>query len=141
MALIETEQEISELLPAMRTIAFLGIKTPGGNAPAYYVPHYAQKAGIRIIPVPVYFPNVTELLGERVYRRLSDIPVPIDAVVVFRRPKDIPSHIDDILAAHPRVVWMQLGIRHDAVAAQLVAAGIDVVQDKCLMVELEERGL
>ena len=125
----------------MQTVAFLGIKTADGNAPAYYVPQSAQRAGIKIVPVPVYFPDVTEILGEKVYRRLADIPVPIDAVVVFRRPQDIPAHVTDILAAKPRVVWFQLGIRNDEVAAQLVAAGIDVVQDKCLKVELEERGL
>jgi hypothetical protein len=66
--------------------------------------------------------------------------VPIDAVVVFRRPKDIPAHVDDILAARPRAVWMQLGIRNEEVADQLVAAGMDVVQDRCLLVELEARG-
>jgi predicted CoA-binding protein len=140
MALIETEQEIGALLPSMRTVAFLGIKTADDNAPAYYVPQYAQRAGMKIVPVPVYFPDVTEILGEKVYRRLSDIPVPIDAVVVFRQPKDIPAHVDDILAAKLSVVWMQLGIRNEEVAAQLVAAGIDVVQDKCLKVELEDRG-
>ena len=140
MALLDTEQEIDALLPTMNTVAFLGIKTADGNAPAYYVPQYAQRAGMKIVPVPVYFPDITEILGEKVYRRLSDIPVPIDAVVVFRRPKDIPAHVDDILAAKPKVVWMQLGIRNEEVAAQLVAAGIDVVQDKCLKVELEDRG-
>jgi hypothetical protein len=118
----------------------LGIKTPESAAPAYYVPEYAQRAGIRIVPVPVYYPGVTEILGEKVYRRLADIPFPLDAVLVFRRPTDIPSHLDDMLAAHPRVVWMQLGIRHDPVAASLVEAGIDVVQDRCLLIELEERG-
>ena len=141
MALIETAKEIGALLPTMKTVAFLGIKTADGNPPAYYVPQYAQRAGITIVPVPVFFPDVTEILGEKVYRRLSDIPGPIDAVVVFRRPKDIPAHVDDILAAKPRIVWMQLGIRNDEVAAQLVAKGIDVVQDKCLKVELEDRGL
>ena len=140
VAHIETPDQISALLPQMRTVAVLGIKTPDGNPPAYYVAEYAQRAGIKIIPVPVYFPNITEILGEKIYRRLSDIPVPIDAVVVFRRPKDIQAHVSDILTAEPRIVWFQLGIRNDDVAQQLVEAGIDVVQDKCLKVELEERG-
>src|SRR6185436_15705871 len=138
--MIETSEQIDALLPSLHTIAVLGIKTRDGNPPAYYVPEYAQQAGMRIIPVPVYFPDVTEILGEKVYRRLADIPDALDAVVVFRRPQDVPAHLDDILAARPRVVWMQLGIRHDDVAKQLVKAGIDVVQDMCLLVELQERG-
>jgi hypothetical protein len=139
MSLIESEEGISALLKRMRTIAVLGIKTSETGAPAFFVPEFAQRSGMRVIPVPVYFPDVTEILGEKVYRRLADIPEALDAVVIFRRPKDIPAHLDDILAAHPKVVWMQLGIRHDIVAAALVAAGIDVVQDRCLMVELEQR--
>ena len=140
MALIETSQQIDAILPSLKTIAILGIKTADSGAAAFYVPEHAQSAGIRIILVPVYYPDVTEILGEKVYRRLADIPEPLDAVIVFRRPKDIPAHLDDMLAAHPKVVWMQLGIRNDAVAAQLVQAGIDVVQDRCLMVELKARG-
>jgi predicted CoA-binding protein len=138
MALLETRDEIAALLPTLRTIAVLGIKMEPA-APAYYVPAYAQRVGIRVIPVPVYYPDATEILGEKVYRRLADAPGPIDAVVVFRRPQDIPAHVDDILAAKPRVVWLQLGIRHDEVARQLSDAGMDVVQDKCLLVELQRR--
>ena len=141
MGLVENPAEIDALLPTLRTIAVLGIKTAAhADAPAYYVAEYAQRRGMRIVPVPVYFPDVTEILGEHVYRRVADIPGTVDAVVVFRRPQDIPAHVDDILAAHPRVVWMQLGIRHDAVAKQLVDAGIDVVQDRCLLVEMKQRG-
>jgi predicted CoA-binding protein len=140
MPLIESSEDIDALLPRLKTIAVLGIKTADSGAPAFYVAEYAQRAGIRIIPVPVYYPDVTHILGEPVYRRLADIPEPLDAVVVFRRPQDIPAHLDDILAARPAVVWMQLGIRHDAVAERLVEAGMDVVQDRCLLVELEARG-
>jgi predicted CoA-binding protein len=93
-----------------------------------------------IVPVPVYYPDVTEILGEPVFRRLADVPGSLDSVVVFRRPADIPAHLEDILAAKPRSVWMQLGIRHDEVAATLSAAGIDVVQNRCLLVELQDRG-
>ena len=138
--LLETPAEIDALLPTLHTIAVLGIKIAETNAPAYYVAEHAQRAGIRVIPVPVYYPDVTEILGENVYRRLADIPVPLDAVVVFRRAHRIPEHVDDILAARPRAVWMQLGIRNDEVARRLSDAGIDVVQDHCLMIELENRG-
>ena len=94
-----------------------------------------QQTGSRIIPVPVYYPDVTEILGEKIYRKLTDIPEEVDMVNVFRRPQDIPPHLDDILAKKPKSVWMQLGISHDEVAEQLAKAGIKVVQDRCLMVD------
>ena len=93
-----------------------------------------------MIPVPVYYPEMTSVLGQRVYRRLADVPGPIDLVDIFRRSEDVPPHVDDIIAASPRAVWMQLGIRNDAAAARLLAAGIDVVQDRCLLVELQRLG-
>jgi predicted CoA-binding protein len=138
--LLESTADIRALLARTRRIAVLGIKTPDTGAPAFYVPDYAQRAGYEIVPVPVYFPEVTEILGQRVYRRLADVPGEIDLVNVFRRPKDIPPHLDDILAARPKAVWLQLGIRHDAVAEQLARAGIAVVQDRCLLVELRYMG-
>lgn len=138
--LIEDPSGIRALLERVRRIAVLGIKTAETGAPAYYVPKYAQQSGYEIVPVPVYFPEVTEILGEQVYRRLADIPGPVDMVNVFRRPKDIPPHLDDMLAVKPSVVWLQLGIRHDAAAERLTSAGIDVVQDRCLLVELERIG-
>lgn len=140
MARIESSAAIRTLLESTKRIAVLGIKTEDGYPPAYYVPEYAQKAGYEIVPVPVYFPEVTEILGERVYRKLVDIPGDIDMVNVFRRPKDIPPHVDDILAKRPKSVWMQLGISHDDVARRLIDEGIDVVQDRCLLVELRRIG-
>ena len=138
--LVETTTGIRQLLERTRRIAVLGIKTPETGAPAFYVPEYAQRAGYEIVPVPVYYPEVTELLGQPVYRTLAAIPGQIDMVNVFRRPKDIPAHLDDILAARPASVWFQLGIRHDEVAERLARAGIDVVQDRCLLVELRYMG-
>lgn len=124
------------MLAITRTVAVLGIKTEAQSAQAaYYVPEYLQKAGYEIIPVPVYFPEATEILGRRVYRKLVDIPGEVDLVNVFRRPVDIPQHVDDILAKRPRAVWFQLGIRHDEVAQVLAEAGIQVVQDRCIMVD------
>ena len=138
--LVESSSGIRALLERTRRIAVLGIKTPETGAPAYYVPEYAQRVGYEIVPVPVYFPEVTEILGRPVYRALAAIPGEIDMVNVFRRPADIPPHVDDILAARPKSVWFQLGIRHDGVAEQLARAGIDVVQDRCLLVELRYLG-
>src|SRR6266480_6575283 len=86
--------QIRELLAETRTIAVLGIKTEAQfNQPAFYVPNYMHSAGFRIIPVPVYYPDVTEILGEKVYRKLIDVPDEIDMVNVFRRPQDIPPHL------------------------------------------------
>ena len=134
--IIESTDGIREILTISRTIAVLGIKTEAqSDQPAYYVPQYLSSAGYEIIPVPVYFPETTEILGRMVYRKLVDIPGEVDLVNVFRRPADIPQHVDDILAKKPRAVWFQLGIRHDDVARALADAGIQVVQDRCIMVD------
>jgi predicted CoA-binding protein len=93
-----------------------------------------------IVPVPVYYPELTEMLGERVYRRVSDIPEPVDLVDIFRRPADVDAHVDDIIAAKPYAAWFQTGIRNAAAAERLARAGVRVVQDRCLLVELQDRG-
>ena len=124
------------MLRTARTIAVLGIKPESrAKQPAFYVPKYMAHEGYDIIPVPVYYPHVTEILGRKVYRRLVDVPQNIDLVNVFRRAEDIPNHVDDILAKRPKAVWFQLGIRNDMVAEKLAQAGIKVVQDLCLMIE------
>jgi predicted CoA-binding protein len=139
--LIDDDAAIARILERTRRIAVLGIKTANDTGqPAYYVPLYAQKAGYEIVPVPVYYPEVTEILGQPVYRAVADITEPVDMVNVFRRPKDIPAHVDDIIEALPAVVWFQQGIRHDAAAERFARAGIDVVQDRCLLVELQRVG-
>jgi uncharacterized protein len=127
---------IRNLLEETRTIAVLGIKTEAqAGQPAFYVPKYLQNAGFHVIPVPVYYPEVRQILGQDVFRRLADIPVDVDLVNVFRLSHDIPPHVDDILAKEPRAVWLQSGIRNDAVAETLAQAGIKVVQNLCIMVE------
>lgn len=138
--LIDDDAGIARLLERTHRIAVLGIKTAETHQPAYYVPQYAQRAGYEIVPVPVYYPDVTEILGEPVHRRVADVPGRVDMVNVFRRPKDIPAHVDDILAAKPASVWFQLGIRNDEAAERFARAGIDVVQDRCLLVELQNHG-
>jgi predicted CoA-binding protein len=99
------------------------------------VPQYLQHAGIEVIPVPVYYPDVTHILGQQVYRTVAAVPGPVDLINVFRRPQDLEQHVEDLLAKAPKAVWFQLGIRNDAVAARLISGGIDVVQDRCLLVE------
>ena len=137
--LLDRPEQLKRLLENTRRIAVLGIK-PNPDAPAHYVPEYAQRAGYEIVPVPVYYPDLTEMHGEKVYRKLTDIPGDIDMVNVFRRPGDIPQHVDDIIAKAPKSVWFQLGIRNDEAAERLARAGIDVVQDHCLLVELRHIG-
>ena len=137
--LLDKPEQIKKLLESTHRIAVLGIK-PNPDAPAYYVPEYAQHAGYEIVPVPVYYKDLTEMQGEKVYRKLADIPADIDMVNVFRRPVDIPQHVDDIIAKRPKSVWFQLGIRNDEAAERLARAGIDVVQDRCLLVELRHIG-
>jgi predicted CoA-binding protein len=137
--LVDDDARIGALLRASKRIAVLGIKVEP-HQPAHYVPAYAQRAGFEIIPVPVYYPEVTEILGQRVYRRIADIPGDVDLVDVFRRPHRVLEHVDDILAKRPKAVWMQSGISNDEAAERLARAGIDVVQDHCLMVELQHHG-
>jgi predicted CoA-binding protein len=132
--ILETDAEIRRLLTNTKTIAVVGIKMESYQ-PAFYVPQYMQNAGFEIIPVPVYYPEATEILGEKVYRKLTDIPQPIDLVNVFRRSNDVAKHAEDILAKKPKAVWLQSGIRNDEVAEILAKEGIKVVQDLCLMVE------
>jgi predicted CoA-binding protein len=139
--LITSPEHIARIVRENKRIAVLGIKTEAQrDQPAFYVPEYMARAGYDIVPVPVYYPAVTEILGRPVYRTVSAVPPPVEMVNVFRRPRDIPPHVPDILAARPRVVWLQLGIRHDEAAEAFARAGIQVVQDRCLMVEWRRLG-
>jgi uncharacterized protein len=134
--LIDDDAGIAALLERTRRVAVLGIKTEEqAGQPAFDVPRYLAGAGIEIVPVPVYYPEVTTILGKPVYRTLASVPGEIDLVDVFRRAKDLDAHVDDILAKRPRAVWLQLGIWNDAWARRIAAAGIDVVQNRCLMVD------
>lgn len=131
-----SDDQIRELLQNTKTIAVLGMKPESHSGqPAFYVPKYMADAGYDIIPVPVYYPEVTEILGKPVYRDLTKVPREIDLLNVFRRSEDIPKHTLEILEMKPKAVWFQLGIRNDEVAERLAEAGIKVVQDLCLMVE------
>ena len=136
----DDEHRIAELLQSARRVAVLGIKTEAQSGqPAFYVPAALQRMGLSIVPVPVYFPGVQEILGEKVYRKVADVPGDVDIVDVFRRSGDVAQHLPDLVAKRPRAVWLQSGIRDDRTAEALARAGILVVQDRCLMVEY--RGL
>ena len=134
--LINDSAGIADAIRNTKTIAVLGIKPEShSDQPAFYVAAHMAAAGYEVIPVPVYYPDVTQILGKPVFRKLAEIGRSIDMVNVFRRPNDIPPHVDDILAVKPKYVWFQLGIRNDAAAEKFARAGIRVIQDRCLMVE------
>ena len=134
--ILESDDAVGKLVRESRRIAVLGIKTEAQSGqPAFYVPEYLQRAGYEVIPVPVYFPDATHILGQHVYRKVAGIPGGVDMVNVFRRSQDVPPHVDDILKAKPKVVWMQSGIRHADAARRFAEAGIKVVEDRCAMVE------
>jgi predicted CoA-binding protein len=133
--LVQDDAGLTRIFREVRTIAVLGAKGEAG-APAYYVPTYLKARGYRILPV-----NPTRagerMLGENVVATLADLPEPVDAIDVSRRPEFLPGHASEILRLpwKPAVVWFQLGIRHDGAAAELARGGIRVVQDRCMMPE------
>ena len=133
--LVQDDAGLTRIFRDVRTIAVLGAKA-GAGEPAFYVPSYLKTRGYRIFPV-----NPTRagehILGEAVVATLADLPHPVDAIEVFRRPEFLPGHASEILRLpwKPAVVWFQLGIRHDATAAELARARIRVVQDRCMMPE------
>lgn len=134
--IITRDADARDIAKAAKRVAVLGIKTERqASQPAFYVPEYLEFAGVEIFPVPVYYPEVTEILGEPVFRRVADIPGRVDIVDVFRRNQDLSQHLEDLIAARPYCVWLQLGIKDDLFAQKLAEAGIDVVQDRCLMVD------
>src|SRR5580704_5260082 len=101
------DSDIDALLARTKRIAVLGIKTEAQRGqPAFDVPRYLDAVGFEIVPVPVYYPDVTTILGKPVFRRLVDIPGPIDLVDIFRRPTDLASHVDDIVAKRPSAIWL-----------------------------------
>ena len=134
--IIEDEAGLRGILTNARRVAVLGIRSEEHSSrPAFYVPQYLASAGLEVIPVPVYDLHVKEILGQKVYHKIADVPGEVDIVDVFRRAEDIPPHLEDILAKMPKAVWFQSGIRNDAAAERLARAGIKVVQDRCLMVD------
>ncbi len=139
--LIEDEAGVQRVVKSARRVAVLGIKTEQQSGqPAFYVAQYLERAGVDVVPVPVYYPEVKEILGKPVYRKLADVPGELDLVDVFRRPQDIEQHVEDLIAKKPKAVWFQSGIRNDAAAEKLAKAGIQVVQDRCLMVDHRRYG-
>jgi predicted CoA-binding protein len=126
---------ILEILKKYKTIAVVGLSSNPGR-PSYGVTDYMQSAGYRIIPVN---PNETEVLGEKSYARLEDVPEKIEIVDVFRRAENVPPVVESAIRVGAKVVWMQLGIEHSAAAERARAAGLVVVEDACILVEHRRR--
>lgn len=132
---------IRRILETTRSIAVLGAHDEPFKA-AYYVPEYLHRVGYRIVGVNPKLAG-QRLHGAPVVASLAELPEPVDMVDVFRRPETLPGHLPELLAMQPRpaVVWLQLGIRHDGVAASLRAVGIEVVQDRCTLADHRRLGL
>lgn len=135
------DSQIREILTSSPTVAVLGIHHEPEKA-AFYVPEYLHDEGYRILGVNPQFVGQT-LFGEPVRASLAELREAVDIVDVFRRSDAVPGHLEDILAMspRPRVVWLQLGIRHDETARVLEAAGITVVQNRCTLADHQRLGL
>lgn len=129
----DTAEQARQIMREAKTIAVLGMKGEAdAREPAHQVPRYLEQQGYTIIPVN---PELEEEGYPGAVARLGDLAEAPDVVEVFRRPDAIDEHVDELLALQPKAVWFQLGIRNDAAAERLRAAGIDVVQDRCMLKE------
>jgi len=127
-----TDPEIRELLRSAKTIAVVGLSN-NPMRPSFGVSRFLQRQGYRIIPVN---PNETEVLGERAYPSLREVPDPVDIVDIFRRPARVPEVVEAAAGRGIRCVWMQEGVVNQEAAAQAEAAGIPVVMDRCILKEI-----
>jgi len=129
-----TQTEISDILKTYKTVAVIGLsKSPEKDA--YTIPEYLLKNGFKVIPIN---PTADEILGQKAYKRLSDVPGAVDIVDVFRPSEDVPNYIQDVLEKKPKVFWEQLGIHNPEAEEKIAAAGIKVVYDRCMMQELRK---
>ena len=126
---------IADILRASQTIAVVGLS---GNParPSHEVAAYLQRAGYRIIPVN---PHEKEVLGEKAYARLEEVPEKVDIVDIFRRPEEVAAVVESAIGIGAKVVWMQLGIADGAAAEKARARGLIVIEDACLLVEDKRR--
>ncbi len=126
---------IADILRQSKTIAVVGLSS-NPTRPSFGVAKYLQAAGYRIIPVN---PNETEVLGEKSYARLEDIPERVDIVDVFRRPEDVPPTAESTIKIKAKVLWLQQGIEHSASCENASGAGLFAIEDACLLVEHNKR--
>src|SRR5258708_1635177 len=126
---------ILNILKKYKTIAVVGLSS-NPMRPSFGVTEYMQGAGYRIIPVN---PNEKEVLGEKSYARLEDVPEKIDIVNVFRRAEDVPPVVESAIRIGAKVVWMQQGIENEEAAEKARAAGLVAIEDACILVEHQRR--
>ncbi len=126
------EEPIEKIMREAKTIAVVGYSTKMQKA-GHYVPAYLKGKGYTIYAVN---PNVDEGLdGDPAYASLADVPAPVDLGLIFQRSENVPPFVDQAIDIGAKAVWMQLGIAHEEAAAKATAAGLDVVQNACMMVE------
>jgi predicted CoA-binding protein len=126
---------IGEILKTYKTIAVVGLSA-NPERPSYGVTEYMKRAGYRIIPVN---PNEREVLGEKSYARLEDVPEKFEIVDIFRRTEDVLPVVESAIRAGAKVIWMQLGIENAEAAETARAAGLTVIEDACIFVEHRKR--
>jgi len=132
---VASSDAVAQILRGVKTIAVVGLSS-NPMRPSYGVAEYLKTAGYRIIPVN---PNETEVLGEKAYTRLEDIPEQVDVVDVFRRAEEVPAVAVSAIRIGAKVLWMQLGIENAGAAEKARAAGLVVVENACLLVEHKRR--
>ncbi len=126
---------IAEILKRYHTIGVVGLSS-NRSRPSYGVSEYIQAAGYRVIPVN---PNEREVLGEKSYARLEDVPEKLEIVDIFRRIEEVPRAVESAISVGAKVVWMQLGLEHQTSAEKARAAGVIVVMDACMLIEHKRR--
>src|SRR5438309_8470127 len=126
-----TSGEIAQILKTAKTIAVIGASLKP-ERPSHWISVYLKEHGYSVIPVN---PGHTEILGDKCYKSLSEIPEPVDIVDIYREPKAVPGIVDEAIAKKAKVVWMQQGIVHNAAAQKAKAAGLNVIQNKCIYQE------
>ena len=129
--------EIKALHQRVKTVAVVGL-SPDTDRPSYSVSMYLQGNGYRIVPVR---PGGGEILGEKVYERLSDVPFAVDIVDHFRRSSEVGAHLDEAIRLRVPAVWMQEGVIDEEAALRARAAGLVVVMDRCMLKEHRKAGL
>ena len=137
MSVLVSTEEVVQVLKTAKTVAVIGFH-PDEVRPAHYVPEYLDRQGYKVYGInPALASRGVSAFGHPVLSSLTELNVPIDVVDVFRRSDKVKNHLADILAMQPlpKVVWLQLGIRDDAVAAELSAHGIEVIQDRCMLAD------
>jgi predicted CoA-binding protein len=132
---VASSDAVAQILRGVKTIAVVGLSS-NPMRPSYGVAEYLKTAGYRIIPVN---PNETEVLGEKAYARLEDIPEQVDIVDVFRRAEEVPAVAESAIRIGAKVLWMQLGIENGGAAEKAREAGLVVVENACLLVEHKRR--